>query len=103
MHSSYSVASVACCAVFTFLGTVAVLLRQYAQSLKKQPMTADAWFFLAGLVCYAQLIFVSLSNYLLDYNLSSRWFDHLRSRRWWIRVADPGFERPKGVYLQEGI
>ncbi|KAK7182250.1 hypothetical protein DPSP01_006968 [Paraphaeosphaeria sporulosa] len=50
MHSSYSVASVVCCAIFTFLAVVAVLLRQYAQSLKKQPMTADAWFLLAGLI-----------------------------------------------------
>lgn len=31
----------------------AVLLRQYAQSLKKQPMSADAWFFVAGLVSQA--------------------------------------------------
>jgi hypothetical protein len=50
MHSSYSVASVASAAVFTFLAAIAVLLRQYAQSLKKQPMTIDAWLLLGGLV-----------------------------------------------------
>jgi uncharacterized membrane protein len=52
MHSSYSLAEVVCCTVFTVLGVVAVLLRQYAQRLKKQSMTTDGWFLLAGLVSY---------------------------------------------------
>lgn len=63
MHSSYSVAAVVCCAIFTFLGMVAVALRQYAQSLKKQPMTIDAWFLVAALVSQAEPLVVLLFIY----------------------------------------
>jgi hypothetical protein len=86
MHSSYSVASVASAAVFTFLATIAVLLRQYAQSLKKQPMTIDAWLLLGGLVReYRTFIILFIDS--SDHNSRSRRNDHLWSRRWWIGVV----------------